>query len=166
MGGEENLSSGSHSRAGGYRAKAENYGEDAYAAGWFAVQGDAQISRMVARRVTTDATPTELRLDGSSQQAIIPTGGTMGFTIYVLGKDVASGDCARYRLDGVGRRHTSTTGALVGTAEKTVLAEDTAAAAWDVDVTVTSAGVISVKATGEAGKTIRWLARMETEKIA
>ena len=68
----------------------------------------------------------------------------------------ADNESAGYRIAGVIDNNAGTT-ALVGSIEKTVLAEDTAA--WDVTVTAddTNDG-INVLVTGEAAKTIRWQA--------
>lgn len=48
--------------------------------------------------------------------------------------------------------------ALVGTVTKTVLARDSAS--WDANVAVGS-GALHITVTGEAAKTIRWVATVE-----
>jgi len=127
----------------------------------FANKGDAQTSFVVAVRETEDATPSQLWVGGDmyEEDLLIPTGTTWAFDILVAARrEDADNESAGYHFLGVIDNNAGTT-ALVGAVAKTVIAEDDAD--WDCNVTaddVDDALVITV--TGEAGKTIRWVARV------
>jgi hypothetical protein len=73
-GGQGNLASGDYSSVrGGIQAVADKFGQSANASGRFASNGDAQFSRVVMRNATTDATPTEVFLNGSALRLVIPS---------------------------------------------------------------------------------------------
>jgi hypothetical protein len=84
--GNANSASGQYAISlGGERAAADRRGMHARASGRFSVTGDAQRARFVMRRRTTDDTPTELFLDGSSVRLTIPSGKIFAFTINISG---------------------------------------------------------------------------------
>ena len=72
---------------GGTNALAGLYGQMAYASGGFAVGGDAQTSVYVLRNITTDATPTPLYLDGSTQRLTVVAGRTLVFDIVLVARE-------------------------------------------------------------------------------
>lgn len=160
-GGKMNNASGINATiSGGYNALADRYGQSAQAAGKFATRGDAQTSVLVARRSTTNATPAELFLDGSGARCTIKTNTTLAFDILVVARSSSAlNESAAYHFRGCADNNGGVT-ALVGTVVKTIVAEDTAA--WDCDVTADSTNdTLVITATGEAGKTIQWVARIE-----
>ena len=65
------------------------------------------------------------------------------------------------------RRGTSAANtALIGSATKTVVGEDTGTSSWDVSVTAdTTNGRPNISVTGEAAKTIRWVANIRMTKV-
>jgi hypothetical protein len=142
------------------------YGAKAFANGQFATLGDAQRMMLVARNSTTNATQTELFLDGSSTRLVLPNNSLWTFSILVAGRRTdAVGGGAGYRFDGVIRKDTtagSTT--LVGAVVKSILGETNNA--WDtvVDADATN-GSLRIRVTGEAAKTIRWVASMEVTQV-
>lgn len=138
-------------------------GRGSVAAGRFAATGDAQWGMMVMRRQTTDATATVLTSDGgapgSGNQVVLPSDCTCLFRVDVVGRRTdADNESAGFAFQGVIDRNAGAgTVALVGTPTKTVLAEDVAA--WDANVTVdVTSGGLAVTVTGEAAKTINWVA--------
>ena len=149
---------------GGKNGSATRYGEQAHAAGAFAAQGDAQTSVVVARRSTSDATPAALFLDGSAQRITIPSDTTVAFRILVAARRTdADNESAAYEYVGCIDNNAGTT-ALVGTVTETVIAEDTAA--WAVAVTADDTNdALIITVTGEAAKTIRWVARVELVQV-
>ena len=125
---------------------------------------------MVLRIQTTNATPTALTSDGSTagttNQVILPNDSTYAFTILVVARRTdADNESAGYKFEGViDRNANAASTAIVGAVTKTVLAEDTAA--WDVNVTAdTTNGGLKVEVTGEAAKTIRWVATCWTSEV-
>ncbi len=138
-------------------------GRGSVASGRFANTGDAQWGLMVLRRQTMDATATVLTSDGSlpasNNQIVLPNDGTCIFRIDVVARRTdADNESAGYAFQGVIDRNASAgTTALVGTPSKTVLGEDVAA--WDANIAVDATnGGLSVTVTGEAAKTINWVA--------
>jgi hypothetical protein len=151
----------------GYRAMANRYGQNAQASGYFAADGDAQVSRLVARCVTTglDAN-TELFLDGAgaSQRCTIASGKVAAYKVTIVAKNVTSGvQDAAYEITGVIRNRAGTT-SLTQYA-KTVLHEDDAT--WDCDVIADDGNdALKVQVTlGAAATTIRWVAKIELTEV-
>jgi hypothetical protein len=143
---------------------ADHYGQKTHAAGGFAAAGDAQTSVLVARNQTTDATQTELFLDGSSERLTLSDQDCWLFDIFIAARRTdADNEGAAYEVKGAIDRNGSTT-ALIGSITKTVIAEDTAA--WDVDVQADDTNEsLKILVTGEASKTIRWVARIELTEV-
>ena len=106
---------------------------------------------------TTDATPTELFLDGAAVRLSVPNDTTMFFEIFVAARRTdVDNESAGYVFRGVIDNNAGTT-ALVGAVSAVYTNEDTGA--WAVAVTadnVNDALVITV--TGEVAKTIDWKA--------
>lgn len=168
--GEGVTASGAFSYAFGTYALSSIYGKYAYGSGRFAATGDAQTGAFVLRRSTTDATATVLTSDGAApattNQIILPNDSTYTFRILVVARRTdADNESAGYEFVGVVDRNANAAStALVGTVTKTVIAEDTAA--WDVTVTAdTTNGGLKVEVTGEAAKTIRWVATCWTSEV-
>lgn len=166
-GGQENVSGDDYSIVpGGYGASAQRRGQLAHAAGYFAAAGDAQHSFYVLRRTTTNNTPAELLLDGSTsnQKIYLPTSGCFVFSILVAATRAGgANESAGYKFEGVIDSNGGTV-ALVGSVAKTVLGEDTSA--WDANVTADGANqALIITVTGENSKTIRWVAVVETVEV-
>ena len=165
-GGANNTASGDFATVGGgLDAVARLYGQHAAAAGGFAAAGDAQRADYVLRTVTTNATSTELFLDGSSARLTLIDNTTLYFEVRVAARRTdVHGESAAYHFRGCIDRNDGTV-ALVGSVAKTVVAEDSAA--WDVDVTADDTNkALRITVTGEAGKTIRWVAHVETVEVS
>jgi hypothetical protein len=154
----------------GQQSNAAIVGKQAYASGQFTAGGDAQSGKFVLRISTTNATPAVMTSDAgaasTTNQVILPNDSTYAFTILVVARRTdADNESAGYEFKGVVDRNANAAStALVGTVTKTVLAEDTAA--WDVNVTAdTTNGGLKVEVTGEAAKTIRWVATCWTSEV-
>ena len=152
--------------AEGAGSSASVFGQKAFANGSFATAGDAQRGLYVARNITTDATLTELFLDGSAIQLVMPNNSVFTFDILVAARRTdATGGGAAYRFVGVARKDT-TSGSVtfIGTPSKTVIGETNTA--WDAAVSAdTTSGSFRVRVTGEAAKTIRWVATIQTTEV-
>lgn len=164
--GQSSTASGDYARSGGLSSKADKHGQDAYAGGVFSAAGDAQMSALVVRNQTTNATQTELFLDGAtaSRRATIASDTTWLFEIFVVARRTdADNESAGYKFQGVLDNNAGTT-ALVGLVVKTIVAEDTSA--WDATVEADNTNdALVVKVTGEAAKTINWVARIELTEV-
>jgi len=159
-------SNGEAAVASGYGAKVHTAGQQAHSGGYFVAAGDAQTSVIVARRQTTDATPTELRVNSTlGSRILFPMDSTWLFIILVVARRTdADDESAGYRLEGVMDRNTAGSPLLVGTVTKTILAEDSAA--WDVNVVADATnGALQILVTGESAKTINWVARLTLVEV-
>ncbi len=158
MFGEDNDAQADYTFVYGVQAIADHHGEFAHSSGVFAAVGDAQVGEVVWRRSTTDGTANvELFLNGSSLRYTLADDSTYAFYILLSARRTdANDESAAYEFRGCIDRNAGVT-ALVGTVTKTVLAEDTAA--WEADVVASDANdALVIQVTGEAGKTIRWVA--------
>jgi hypothetical protein len=162
--GRDNTVSADHSTASGKSAKAALAFAHVIGAEQFAALGDAQSSTVVGRRQTTDATPTEIRLGAATARFTIPNDTTWAFSILVVARRTdADNESAAYKLEGC-IDNNATTVALAGTVTKTVLAEDTVA--WDCNATADNTNkALSITVTGEAAKTINWVARVTLAEV-
>ncbi len=155
--GQQGTAAANFSTALGLQARTKRYGEMAYSSGNFSAAGDCQISTLVIRGTTTTATPTALTLNVG--QLSLEDDSTVMFEISIVARRTdADNESAAYKLRGcIDRNAGAATTALVGTVDKVVLAEEIAA--WDVNATAdTTNGALSIVVTGEAAKTIRWVA--------
>lgn len=152
----------------GLQSLARIQGGVVQASGRFASSGDAQTGKYLVRTATINATPTELFVDGTagSIRLTLPDDSTWSFRVLITGHrtDVSDGH-AGYEVKGVIFRTTGAgTTALQGVISKTILAESNVP--WDINITADSVnGSLKITATGQAGKTIRWLAYVETVEV-
>lgn len=144
----------------------------------FSSLGDAQISNFVMKQETIDAIPVVLvSYSGAIQftgDAInvwtLPTNRVHKFRIDVGARrtDVA-GEAAGWEFSGLVARDATGDPYFVGTVEGRAWGT-TNAAAWDVTVSIdTTTDVnnpfLAITATGEAGKTIRWVASLNVVEV-
>ena len=169
LGGRENVvKTNNFGQASGYGAVADKYGQNARAAGYFAAAGDAQISDLVLRASTTSATAAALRLDGANWKALMSLSGNLwAFSGHVVAHrtDVA-GDNAAFKIEGALTRDATATGRMLGAPTVTQIGAEGTAAAWTVAITTNGSGELVITVTGEAGKTIRWVAGVRLTEVA
>lgn len=167
------LGSGSSATATGSLASGDGssaavYGAAARANGKFATAGDAQMGFYVLRNITTTAAATNLYLDGAAatQRLVVPNNSVWTFDILVAARRTdATGGGAGYRFVGVLRKDASAgTITFIGTPSKSVIGETNTA--WNATLTAdTTNGSINISVTGEAAKTIRWVATVQTAEV-
>lgn len=167
LAGASNTASAAYSTVqGGKEALANKYGQVAHASGKFAVAGDAQTSALLFRNATTDATPTELFLDGSTQRAVLGTNTLWGFDGQVIGRTDA-GVCAVYGVRG-GIKNNAGVCTLVGTPTVDAPVADGgwpggAAVAIQADAVNLSLQIIC---TGDVATNVRWLGRITLAEVS
>jgi hypothetical protein len=162
------VATGNNSIAIGSGSNARILGAFANASGLFATAGDAQTGEYILRNITTTATVTELFLDGvtASQRLTLPNNSAYYVMIMVVGRrtDAAGGAAAHKHEFLITRDASAATTAIIGNVSKTVIAETNAG--WDSAVTAdTTNGSIKISVTGEAAKTIRWVASVFTTEV-
>ena len=176
-GGQANLANGSMSWVpGGLQADARGtYGKGAWASGNLANAGDAQAGEHVLRRQTTDATPTRLTADGAAQGSAntvnLPNTGTYLVRLLVVARQTAGtagtpGDSAGWEVSALVRRGANAAStALIGGGGAGLVPgmNDASAAGWRLAVAADVAnGGLAVSGTGEANKTVNWVARVSS----
>lgn len=160
--------SGTGAFAVGDGTSASIWGGKAFANGKFATAGDAQAGTYVLRSITTNATFTEGFLDGAgaTQRLVVPNNSVWTFDILVAARRTdATGGGASYRFTG-GIRKDGTAGSttFIGTPSKVILGETNTA--WDARVTAdTTNGSLMIEFKGEAAKTVRWVAVVNTAEV-
>ncbi|HVV74095.1 MAG TPA: hypothetical protein VHI52_21755, partial [Verrucomicrobiae bacterium] len=148
---------------GGAQATARLFGQMAYASGQFSSPGDAQSSLFVCRGVTTNATQGELFLDGASARMVVPTNSTWSFEILISGR-AANGNSAAFRFLGAIKNNNGAL-SLLGTPLKNALGQDVPS--WDASLAADTPNQdLSLRVTGQASTSIRWVANVRTTEVA
>jgi len=152
----------------GNQSLARHQGALMFANGQFGSAGDIQVGKYLLRTVTVNGTDTEAYLNGTAggERLVIPDGSTWTFTATATGHRTDTDDGhAGYRVEGVVYRQAgASTIAFQGTPVKTVLAESDVD--WDIGITADTAnGSLTVKVTGQTGKTIRWAVLVDTLEV-
>jgi hypothetical protein len=135
-------------------------------------QGNAQTGALSLTIETTDGTMTVLTSDSGARtpvatnQNLIPDNTTYGFRGFMVAREGATADSSYWKFEGVIKRDTGAATTAVLAATVTLIAQDAGAAAWTFAATAdTTNGCLQISATGEAAKTIRWMARVYTEEL-
>lgn len=155
---------GANSIATGDSAVTSHAGAFAHSAGAFAAAGDAQVVLYVLRNVTTSNSFVELYLDGASDRLLVPANVTWAFYVLLAGHEVGASNSASYEFRGALRKD-STSGSLrLLNLNRTTIGKDDAS--WDAEVTVeTLNGVLRIRAKGNTGQTVRWVAKVSTVEV-
>lgn len=168
LGGQDNVADVNGAIVMGRGAKGTIRDERAMAAAELSTVGDAQVSEVVLRDTTTDATATDLCGRGvcSAGRLLIPSGATWAFMVHVVARrtDVV-GDEATYTCNGLIHNNSGTT-ALAATATYTNVVEsgDTS---WDATcVANDTQDALKVQVQGAAGKTVRWVAYARMVRVS
>jgi hypothetical protein len=140
----------------GIKANATRHNEHAHGLKGSAA-GEAQMSRCGGTVVTTDATETELFLDGvtGTLRLDVPTNGVLTGVVRVSARRTdVTGESEGFYMEFCVENDNGTT-AILGSP----VVNQHALTTWSITVTADDTNdAIVVKVTGEAGKTIRWVA--------
>ena len=135
------------------------------------VSGVSQLSLLVLARQTTDATATVLTSNGSgagtTNQVILPNNAAYFFRGEVVSGVTGGGNTKGWTIEGVIKRGANAAStALVGTPTVTSMYADVGAATWTIALSAdTTNGGLAVTFTGQAGTTIRTVARINTVEM-
>lgn len=169
--GSSSLAGTDYSHAGGNRSIAYLESQFVRSAGVFSGDGSAQKSDIYLRTATTNATPAELFIDGSSIRAIIPGGKTWGITGSVIARQVGgssgtNSDSSFWTFAGALKNNGGTV-SLVGAITPDLIDQDAALAAIVLAVTADNVNKsLLITATGEANKNINWFAHVNLFEVA
>jgi hypothetical protein len=137
------------------------------ASGVFTSSGDAQLGSYVLRNITSTSAWTPLFLDGVAQKLIIPANSAMSFIINIIARrtDGSGSEGGVYEIrGGIDRTMTTISTRLIGTVSKTVVSEDNPI--WDIRALADGVGgALTLQVRGENGKTIRWVAHIQTIEV-
>jgi len=144
----------------------------AEASGRYGATGDAQRARLLARRSTTDATPSSLFLDGSSARIVVPANSSGRARVVIDARRATAGAESMTWVREVAWQR----GVAVGTTTVDVQTIGTdrgytggawgAGPAWSIAITAdTTNGAIDISVTGVAATTIRWVASVDWTEL-
>jgi hypothetical protein len=137
--------------------------EVSHASGNFAAAGDASAVEFVLRNTTSNATATELFVDGSAVRAALPTNGAWTFTVQVVGR--GTGVSAGYRFDGIIVKDADNSStAFIGVPSKNVLGETSEALDAAVAADATN-GSLKIAVTGAASASMKWVATIRATQV-
>lgn len=165
------------STALGELALAEMSAEITFGVGIFGERADKKISFIGAHTTTTNATVTEIgTATPNNTAAATPTGrivltndSTYLFDCDIVARNTTTDTESKvWNLKfGIRRGTSAANTGLIGNATKTVYGEDIGTSAWDVSVSAdTTNGRPNISVTGEASKTIRWVANIRMTKVS
>lgn len=162
----------------GSYGKMEQSGSLNYTFGTFSEGGDMGCSLLVGRMQTTNNTPTEIGFPNSQAncqtntapggRVIISDNSAYIFDCDIVARQGTTGDTSVWNLKFVIKRGANAAAtALLGSPTATLIAQDSGASAWTVGVTAdTTNGRPKIELTGEASKTIRWVANIRKTKVS
>lgn len=169
--GNNNIADGTYSIATGKSSTVRGlYGVRSHASGIFATRGDAQRGDYTLRGLTTDATPKVLTADAgaasTTNQVVLPNNSAYTFKAMVTSHrtDTVSGYTHRasWIVDGIAVRDANAASTLVSATINTIYNTP----GWTLAVaTDTTNGCVKFTFTGEAAKTIRTVAVVETCEV-
>lgn len=163
--GRSNTATASYTVADGYYARAYTEGMEAHASGRFAAVGDAQVSRLVLRNTTTNATATILGPAGAAAHHQMQEPASCNFHVLVVAREPSTGDSKAWEIKGLAQNNTSASVTFIGGAPTpTVIAASAGASAWTCAM-ASGSNSLGVTGTGEASKTIRWVATMTMVEV-
>jgi hypothetical protein len=135
------------------------------------VLGVSQSALLILGKQTTDATPTVLVSDAAAattnNQVILPNNSAYAFRGTVIANVTGGGNTKAWAIEGAIKRGANAAStALVGTPTVTSSFADAGASTWVIAVTAdTTNGGLAITFTGQAGTTIRCVAKLETTEV-
>jgi hypothetical protein len=149
----------------GANSKADRTGKIAFAAGIFAVTGDAQGGQFILRRLTTDATPKTLSTTGgnggASNQIVANSDTAITFDGTITAMQNGAQAYASWRIEGLLVNDGGTT-TLANSATTVIQNSSNWGMALSADNTNNA---LAITCTGEASHNIRWVANIRTTEV-
>jgi hypothetical protein len=163
FGDNNNASATSSGVLSGERGRADRYGMQAHSAGLFAAQGDAQRGRFVLRCKTTTNAAVEMALNGTTTYLTIPSGKVIFCNIKVVGVKSDGSAVATYERQYAAKNVAGTSSEVY--AAVTIGTDNAASTSLALSVD-DSGDFISIKPTGIASETWRWVASVDAVEVA
>ena len=148
-------------------------GRGSWASGRFAADGDAQSTELVLRVTTTDATTTAMVTDasaaGTTNQLIMQNSSGVVVRLLIVAREMATSATGGWELSLMLKRQGTAAGTSAYSAPTNVAptwGDGAPNTSWRVSASAdTTNGGLSVTVTGEAAKTIRWVARVMAVEV-
>ena len=153
-----------YSFATGGLANARRYGGHVHSCGYFVSErGEAQAGKYIARKSTTNGTQSQLFLDGSAKRFTLANTESVCFKILVVARRTdADGENDAWEFTGLIHRNANAASTTLDALQENQIG----ATAWSVSVDADTAnGSLRIQVTGEAAKTIRWVATIHTSEV-
>jgi hypothetical protein len=134
--------------------------------------GNSQACALILGVQTTTNTPTVLRSDANaaatSNQLTLPNNAAYYFKGSVIAGMTGGGNAKAWVIEGaIKRGPIASTTQLVGAPTVTVISQDPGAGVWDIAVSANiTLGCLQISFTGENGRTIRAVCRIESTEMA
>jgi hypothetical protein len=175
LGGAFNIASGGFSTTLGALASTRGItGNIVFSAQFGAIgftAGNSQAALLILGKQTTNATATALTCDGAAagttNQVILPNNSAYTFTGTLIANVTGGAASSSWEFRGaIERGANAASTVLVGTPRIDNIGYDSAASFWTFALTAdTTNGGLQVTVTGQAGTTIRWVAKIETTEV-
>ena len=129
-----------------------------------------RVGKQISRNTTTDATITELYLDGSAGTVDIATNSLVSFKIIMTGVQTGGtnglvGDSMIKQVEG-GIKNIAGTTSIIGTITEKDIAIDSGATDWNIYVTADdTSDYLKLEVKGGTGESISWTANIELTEI-
>ncbi|MFZ4542287.1 MAG: hypothetical protein ACOYNL_10950 [Rickettsiales bacterium] len=163
LGGSNSRASNTNSAAFGVNALSDRRAMQAYSAGQFSAQGDAQRARFVLRNKTTTNSAVELSLDGSATRLTIPSGKVLALTINITGISSTGAAVAHYLRQYALKNVSGTTSEVYA---PITIGTDNAAGTSIALSASDAADALVVSVTGTTSTIWRWVASVDAVEIA
>lgn len=149
----------------GANSKSDRTGKIAFAAGIFAVTGDAQGGQFILRRLTTDATPKTLSTTGgnggASNQIVANSDTAITFDGTITALQDGAQAYASWRIEGLLVNDGGTT--TLANSATTVIQNSSG---WGMALSADNTNnALAITCTGEAAHNIRWVANIRTTEV-
>ena len=149
----------------GANSKADRTGKIAFAAGVFAVTGDAQGGQFILRRLTTDATPKTLSTTGgngsASNQIVANADTAITFDGTITAMQNGAQAYASWKIEGLLVNDGGTT--TLANSATTVIQNSSG---WGMALSADNTNnALAITCTGEAAHNIRWVANIRTTEV-
>jgi hypothetical protein len=136
-----------------------------YMSGLSQTAGSGTLKHFIASATTTNATPTELTVNGTT--LAVPNNSTWMFTIRLVGRRTTAGaeESLAAELRGL-ISHESSTTSLIGSVIDTPIAESVGSPIWSYSVTADNTNdTLDITVVGAAGVTVNWFAFIQVIEV-
>lgn len=161
--GGSNEATGNYSFSMGRYASADKDGQLAHAYDNFTEIGDSQYTRHLAGA--------EIAGSGSGSYSLfsqlqLKDYTTYLFTVEVVARETSTGDSAIWHVRGGMKQDSGAASSAMLGAPNVLFRSTAGAAAWDISVSISPAGFLSIEGSSDLGTTVRWFSTVKTTRVS